>query len=351
MRGDRARRLLPVFGFTAAALTACDQGFSPPATLQPAGAMAPATQPAALLTQPRAMTSECSLPGYGVRWSSVNTLAQVELQRNTASCSLTLVGRMTFPPGHAVIAASDALLQDAIVDGEDLLAKRVDLIRPEKAYRFFDNTGPWPRATPAEHLITCTLSGIENRPHRVDRLAAHVHVLLAKERLTRDVALPGAGSAGFVEALPNLSVKLEWPDAARRASTPAGPPLAMPGLVPKVAPPVAETETQPPRETLFTLRYRKPGSAAEAYQSRLEAMRPPIVLDFTLLDGRGEEIEIVGNTAHVGTSAVNMGRMEGTIQGAFLLRADQTPATLRLLYIPATDEKIVTVTVRDLVVP
>jgi hypothetical protein len=75
------------------------------------------------------------------------------------------------------------------------------------------------------------------------------------------------------------------------------------------------------------------------------------VLDFTLLDADGREIESVGVTTPRDAGAVNMGRMEAAIQGIFVPLAGQTPSTLRLVYIPAADEKILTLTVRDLPVP
>jgi hypothetical protein len=322
MRGDRARRWLPLLGFAGALLFACDYRApeAVPASLvaasQPAPRLAPTTRPA--------MESSVSLPGYDLRWTSVNTIAQFELQRGVPTYSITLLGKLAFPADHLILATSQAEVIEALSGGEDLLAGRTVYSLADRL-RLNDPAPGTPGASPLAHAlgnqpVQCAMSGLARRPARLDKLTGQVRVLVARERLTRDLEL--GDTPGFLEVNSQLSVKL-----------------------------TQSSSTSAPGDAVFTLRYRKPGSAAEAYQSNLETLRPPIVLDFTLLDAHGRELEIRGTTAHVGTAAVNMGRMEGTIQGTFTLLPGQTAETLRVLYIPATQEKILTFTARNVPVP
>jgi hypothetical protein len=79
--------------------------------------------------------------------------------------------------------------------------------------------------------------------------------------------------------------------------------------------------------------------------------RAPVVLDFTLLDDKGQELEARGTTNRGSLNAVNLGRLEGTLQATFLLKDGQTPRSVRLLYIPATEEKKLGFAIENLEVP
>jgi hypothetical protein len=321
--------------------TACDDrsytGGAPSATSQPAAPVAvdgassvtlaasrPA-KPTAPATQPEHRAS-LDDPAYELRWASISKNAQREFQRSPTTYTLTLQGRLVYPEDVMVLAyASPEVLE---IYGDDApLDMRRSGYYSTRAYESYASYG---RGL-SEQSVNLSLSGNQPPPRRIDRIAGHIRLLVAKEKVTKDLDV--TEMRGFVEVTPTLSVRLDKQDPRRPSSSQADP--AADGA---------------PRETTFVLKYRKPAGPSEGY-STSEMHRAPVVLDFTLLDDKGQELEARGTTNRSSLNAVNLGRLEGTLQATFLLKDGQTPKSVRLLYIPTTEEKKLGFAIENLEVP